>query len=173
MPVCAFQRTAFLVFILAGCTFLKPNPDASQEVILPITSIYQRTPHGTAPAEPAYLVIRQPVDWDTAKRQLPDEAIAAGLEAGIPSGQVILAAYAGVQPSSGCSVEIKNVKQQNDTIFVLVVFSAPGSNEIVLPSYTLPFHIVSVAVDSAESWDGHTIIFQDEQENILEQIVLP
>jgi hypothetical protein len=161
------------MFLLSGCGNFESKPEISQETEIPIASIAQSAPYGVAPIEPAYLVIRDANDWKTAKGQLPEQAIIAGMEAGMPSGHLILAAYAGVQTSSGSNVKIKSVMQQNDSITVVVVFSSPGPNEIIQPSNSLPFHIVSVAVDSAESWSGYTLTFQDEHASVLKKIVLP
>jgi len=172
MKLRPFCLAILTLFLLTGCSLFRPDDSDSRTVELPFTTIAQSDPYGVSPRLPSYLVLRQPEEWKSVVDRFPAQAIDAGSKSGLPQAGPVVAVYAGVQPSSGYSVEIKSVTRQARQVFIVVQIIPPAPDQITEPSESLPFHIVSVATGSVDSWDGYTIQFKDEKGNLLEQVNL-
>ena len=123
-----------------------PESAAEQTDTVSFTTVAHDAPLGDEPAEAAYAVIGAPQGWERAAERLPDDAVAAGRDAG--DDRVFFVAFAGAKASSGYRITIASIEVQGDDLVVTVEQESPGEDEIVEPAMTVPFHVVAVADDA-------------------------
>ena len=170
--ICRKRRWEFIIILLIlnviayGC-----NP--SGKTGMRFSNVVKSAPHGDAPGEPLFSAITSIEDWEKVEDQIPEEVFSLGMDAYRQNpGQLYLVAYAGIQPSSGYSIEITEVTREKDQITVIVSSKSPDPEEIVQPSTTGPYHIVSLKSKDNDRWSGYTVTFKDENGHVLKNMVL-
>jgi hypothetical protein len=137
------------------------------------SNVAKAAPHGDAPSEPLFSAITSVEDWEKVEDQIPAEAFFLGMNAYQQNpGQLYLVAYAGIQPSSGFSIEIIEVTREKDQITAIVSLKTPEPEENVQPSTTGPYHIISLNSKDIDRWSGYTVTFTDENGHVLRNMVL-
>jgi hypothetical protein len=145
------------------------QPGQSSTATISFIIIAQEAPLGDYPAEPFYTVIGRSGKWDELREVLPDRAIEAGIQASSSKDDLIVVAFAGVKGSSGYNVTVESIVQAGDQLVIVVSQTVPGSDDIVEPATTLPYHLVAVPMKSLDLARVRTFIFHDVQGTILNQ----
>jgi hypothetical protein len=131
------------------------QPGQSSTATISFIIIAQEAPLGDYPAEPFYTVIGRSGKWDELREVLPDRAIEAGIQASSSKDDLI--------------VTVESIVQAGDQLVIVVSQTVPGSDDIVEPATTLPYHLVAVPMKSLDLARVRTFIFHDVQGTILNQ----
>lgn len=96
---------------------------------------------GDQPKQAVFEIVTDASQWQSFKDRLPVELVETGSKE-TKAGNFIVIAYSGAKGTSGYGVEVSRVTYEDMTVLVDVVESRPGSNVIVEPAMTLPYHII-------------------------------
>ncbi len=78
-----------------------------------------------------------------------------------PSREVAIAAFQGVKPTGGYSIEIASLEEGEGRITVRLNIIEPLPKDMVTQSFTSPYHIVSISRDDLESRGETNFLFLD------------
>jgi PrcB C-terminal len=116
------------------------------EVSLPYTSIAQGAASGGEGTTPALQLVCTEAQRATLAARL--SAIARPALAAVDlSTSIVIAAFQGLQPTSGYRIDICAVEVSTHGLDVIVKRSSPSPGEPVRPGFTSPYHLVQVSRD--------------------------
>ena len=108
------------------------------------------------------LVIRNKSDWINLLKingdnslNTPEKSKHLAVDFG---DNIVIALFAGQQPSGGYSININNIKQVDNNLFVTINFTEPNKNEGVTLALTQPYIMVTT-----EKNDGKVIFLAPQQ----------
>jgi hypothetical protein len=165
-----------LLFAACGVPPTRPVINATPPArAVQFTRVSQGAPLGDHPTEAFYSVVTGANAWDDVRSKAP-QALAQAGEKDAKAGKVIyLAAFSGVKPSSGYSLEAQKITCQGDQCTLFFVENKPGAQTVVEPAMTLPYLLVSVPANQFTSGAKVTFIFKDLQEGSVysQEVTIP
>ncbi len=89
-----------------------------------------------------------------------------------PSKELAIAAFQGVKPTGGYSIEIVSLKKEDGKVTVGLNIIEPLPKDMVTQAFTSPYHIVSVSRDDLESRGETDFLFVDNTGHHLATITV-
>jgi hypothetical protein len=130
--------------ILVGCNTTSGHTPRQSDVLLTFTTIVQGAAPGGKDAMPFLRLAKTDAEMTAIAVRL-SSLDRPKLNAVNPANSVIIAAFQGLQPTSGYRIEILTVKVTGETLDVIVRRSSPATGEPVRQGFESPYHLVQVA----------------------------
>lgn len=128
----------FLFLLLTACAVEQKDVDVYQ-IVVPFSTIEKGSLSGIT--RPRQFVIDSNQDWGifwrTHKERGNVKLPVVNFET-----EMVLAIFAGQQPSGGYSIKIEKIKLIDETLKIYFSYREPGPSENVTLAITQPYHIV-------------------------------